>query len=134
GRVRGLGFAPDGRTLVASAIDGTVRLWDVETRAVRTTFRARTTARGASVAFSPDGATLATTSADDGMVRLWDPATGAERTRLRGHSRVVVAVAFAPDGERVAAAGMDGTVRLWRAGPAEAPGRRASPRGRGRRC
>jgi WD40 repeat protein len=53
------------------------------------------------VAFSPDGATLASGSVDT-TVRLWDVATGEEQAILNGHSTAVYSVAFSPDGKVLA--------------------------------
>lgn len=65
-----------------------------------------------SVAFAPDGRTLATGS-NDQTVKVWDLATGNERATLTGHTRVVTSVAFAPDGKTLASASWDGTIKLW---------------------
>ncbi|HWR46544.1 MAG TPA: pentapeptide repeat-containing protein, partial [Pseudonocardiaceae bacterium] len=64
------------------------------------------------VAFSPDGALLATTSWDN-TARLWDPATGQHHSTLHGHTSVVLGVAFSPDGALLATTSDDGTARLW---------------------
>ncbi|MEH1902744.1 MAG: caspase family protein, partial [Nostoc sp.] len=65
-----------------------------------------------SVAFSPDGKTIASASSDN-TVKLWNAATGKEITTLKGHSSAVYSVAFSPDGKTIASASYDNTVKLW---------------------
>ena len=64
------------------------------------------------VAFSPDGATLASTGSDQ-TVRLWDVPTGELRRTLAGHSQLVKCATFSPDGKLLASGGADGVLRLW---------------------
>ena len=54
-----------------------------------------------SVAFSPDGKTLASGSLDF-TVKLWDVSTGKELRTLEGHALEVYSVAFSPNGKILA--------------------------------
>ena len=66
-----------------------------------------------SVAFSPDGNTLASGSSDK-TIRLWDVDTGTVLRTLRGHASNVYSVVFSPDGNTLASGGRwDETIRLW---------------------
>jgi WD40 repeat protein len=64
-----------------------------------------------SVAFSPEGQTIATGS-NDGIIKLWK-SNGTLLTNLIGHSAGVKGLAFAPDGKTLASAAEDKTVILW---------------------
>jgi WD40 repeat protein/serine/threonine protein kinase len=65
-----------------------------------------------SVAFTPDGALLASAGHDQ-TVRLWDVAAGRVLRVLRGHTGEVTSVAFSPDGTRLASASGDHNVKIW---------------------
>ena len=108
--IRALAFSPDGRTLVASAATPML-VYDVESRALlhklgepRYAFE--------SLAFCPDGVTLAT-GCQDSTVRFWDVRSGREKGRYDWKLGPIYAVAVSPDGMRAAAGGFTKEVILF---------------------
>jgi WD40 repeat protein len=67
-----------------------------------------------SVAFSPDGKTIASGGYDT-TVRLWTIDAKVGPRTLNGHSERIVSVAFSPRGNVLASASAEGSVRLWSA-------------------
>jgi tricorn protease-like protein len=86
-------------------------LWDAATGKERQVLRGHQSTVW-SVAYAPDGKTLASTSVDK-TVRVWDVASGKERLVLEGHQDPVRCVVYAPDGKTLASGSDDRTVRLW---------------------
>jgi RNA polymerase sigma factor (sigma-70 family) len=76
------------------------------------TTRFRQGAQVLSIAYSPDGKTLASVGHEQ-AIYLWDADSGRCLQRLPGHSRFCRAVAFSPDGSRLASCGEDLVVRVW---------------------
>jgi WD40 repeat protein len=102
----------DGKQVLTSSTDRTLRLWDAYTGKQLRVFVGHTDLiYGA--ALSADGSRVLSGSVDK-TVRLWDAATGKELRRYKGHGTPVTTVAYFPDGRRIAATSWDGTTRIWR--------------------
>jgi eukaryotic-like serine/threonine-protein kinase len=106
-------LSPDGRLLLASK-DFIGGLWDVQTGRKRADLPGKLSFGQSTAVFSAAGRHLAYSTEDD-AVHLWDVKAGAEARVLRGHVAHVRALAFSPDGTRLAsgASNPDNTVRLW---------------------
>jgi WD40 repeat protein len=113
--VNSVAYSPDGRRLASGSSNGSVKVWDVDTRAEILEFHY--TYGIAGLAFSPDGRRLAA-AAGNNIVKVWDLTTEDEALVLHGHTDTVASVSFSPDGWRLASGGGDGTVKLWDASAA----------------
>jgi WD40 repeat protein len=64
------------------------------------------------VAFSPDGARIATGSWD-GTAKVWDAASGRLIRTLKGHPTEISSLIYSPDGRQIATGSADYTVKVW---------------------
>jgi RNA polymerase sigma factor (sigma-70 family) len=125
-RIHTLLFSKDGKTLVTSSDDRSIRFWDVATgKQVRQLDHA---APVGSIALAPDNkmlasvamkkeeyntpASSATTWKPAEHVVLWDLASGKDTLRLDGHKNGVFALIFAPDGKTLLSSDSK-TVHCW---------------------
>jgi WD40 repeat protein len=112
GYVRGPLFSPDGNSILTMGRDGTTRLWDTKSFAIRITCQGSTQPIHSAV-FASDGKSYATGD-KAGLIRVWDVMTGKQISVCTGHQSEIHSLAFSPDSKRLASAcGGDGTVRTW---------------------
>lgn len=111
-KVTSLSFSPDGTLLAASLRDGSVKVWNLQLDTGEGEISISQEGNEAlCVAFSPDGAWLAVCYRL-GPTVIFDVKDRSQRLVLGGHSSVN-AVCFTPDGEHLATASDDATVKLW---------------------
>jgi WD40 repeat protein len=113
----GLALSPDGQT-VAGFAGGRVGLWNVTTRQLISVLDPEA-GHLFSLAFSPDGRTLAAAYYDQRCVKLWDVANRRQIGQLVTNERLI-GVAFSPDGKTLVTTGGEmyvsdavGEVVIW---------------------
>jgi Tol biopolymer transport system component len=105
--VQAVAFSPDGRWLAASSVDD-MWIWDSRSGKQLRSHRHQGLLV-AVMAFSPDGRWLAASSVDTWIL---DPHSG-KRLQTITHDSDVRAVAFSPDGGRLATGTFDGDTWIW---------------------
>ena len=110
-------FSSDGKTLaVAHKYIRRIELWDTDTGQFLRAFR--TAGSVDTLAFSPSGRmlALATTSSSgwsDYPIELWNAQTGEPLATFSGHTWIIGALAFSPDGETLISGGWNDMIKVW---------------------
>lgn len=125
--VESVAFSPDGTQVLAGAWQGEVTLWDVTTGKIIREFEGhgdqsnilsvdfglsgtRIAAGGCGSTYVDDNSIV---QCDEGEIVVWDVASGDIVRRFRGHSDVVMGVAFSSDETRIVSGSEDNLVMLW---------------------
>jgi WD40 repeat protein/predicted Ser/Thr protein kinase len=106
--VKGLAFSRDGKTLVSTAHDGSMRVWDLETARVRDVIAVPHLNAGV-LAFDDEERSVWAACGDG--YRRWR-IDEARLTTLPHHDLFVYAVAFHPDGHTLATGGYQDGIRV----------------------
>jgi WD40 repeat protein/serine/threonine protein kinase len=108
--VIGTRFSPDGKRLMTTGLDATVRVWDLATATTLFTIATREQIKGAY--FSADGAQILTYGGD-AAVRVWDARDGTALFVLDAHEAEVRTLARSATNHVLVTGGWDGTARTW---------------------
>lgn len=132
-RVTVIDFPADGRFLASGSLDGTVRLWNIDTGEQTAIFEGH---RGGieGIAVSPDGKTIVSGGDWGASIILWDVETGVQLNRRSKYydnlfrrlkiyfdsstvpsPNAIEAMDFSPDGKTYASGHRDGLIRVWNA-------------------
>lgn len=115
GGVMKLAFAPNGRFLLSSSFDNTVRVWEMD-ESIRGECRHVLTGHHGTptqIAISPNGRFAATGGHDTELI-LWDLEAGEALRRWQGHKEMIMSLHFTPDGTSVISTSLDESIRMWR--------------------
>ena len=117
GVIEGLSFSGDGRLIVTTGADQTMKIWDAQTR----------NQNGAMILDKGKATSLnvrnnrAVTSHSDGSTIVWDLDSKRALHRFKRNDASVWSAIFAGSEDQVAAAGHDWTVALWQTSSEAAP-------------
>ncbi|HEX2911255.1 MAG TPA: hypothetical protein VH186_10635 [Chloroflexia bacterium] len=104
-------FSPDGKFLAAGYFGSILRLWDVTSgNLIRS---AEGAGAGGIIDLSPDGKFLASAHAIPDEIHLWDVSSMKQLKTFKGHTSLITALIYSPNGKSLFSASQDGTIKIW---------------------
>jgi WD40 repeat protein len=108
-------FSADGKNLLGVSPNQIFKIWDVQTGQEIRSFQPNTRRGGFSIALSPDKKHIAYAYDwdNENLIKILDADTGNEIKTFIGHSKMVMQLAFSPDGKSLASLSEDDTAKIW---------------------
>ncbi|KAI8926860.1 WD40-repeat-containing domain protein [Entophlyctis helioformis] len=106
-------FSNDGKCILTSTLDDTIRLFDNDTGDLLNEYKGHTNRDYRIVStLSYDDAQIVSGS-EDGQVFVWDLVEGNVVRSFKAHAKTVTCVAYHPKAHAMVTTSLDGTVKLW---------------------
>jgi cytochrome c len=110
GPVRAVAVSADGKSAITGSFDTSAIRWSFERNAAEQVLRFHESAVNA-VAILKDGRLA--TGGEDGKIAIWKPGEPVPSQTFEGHTAPIVSLAVSPDGNTIASASWDRSIRLW---------------------
>ena len=110
GPVRSVAVSADGESAISGSFDTSAIRWSLARNAAEQVLRFHESAVNA-VAIV--GLERQATGGEDGKIAVWKNGSAVPERTFKGHTAPIVALTVSPDGNAIASASWDRTVRLW---------------------
>jgi WD40 repeat protein len=110
--INALALSLDGKVMVSGGWDGSIILWSLLTGKPLKQFKkqAKTIAV---IAVSDTGERIATVNTNEPIIKVWNTRTKALEGALRGHSGMITALKFSPDGQLLVSGSDEPSIKIW---------------------
>jgi cytochrome c len=110
GPVRAVAVGSDGETAISGSFDSSAIRWSLKRNAAEQVLRFHDSAVNAVAVIDAD---RQATGGEDGKIAIWRNGNPVPERILEGHTAPIVSLAVSPDGNTLASASWDRSIRLW---------------------
>ena len=110
GPVRSVAVSADGQSAISGSFDTSAIRWSLARNAAEQVLRFHDSAVNAVAIIGSD---RQATGGEDGRIAVWKSGNPVPELTFEGHTAPIVALAVSPDGDTIASASWDRSIRLW---------------------